>query len=422
MSRIGYIRPALAALALSGALAACSEDVDIVRPNPSVGGDLFRSYVAMGNSITAGFQSSGINDSTQRESYAALFAEQVGTRYAYPSLLEPGCPPPIENFQTGARVSQPPGRPDCNFRTPGSNAPVLNNVAVPGATIIDPTSTSSPSSNTLTMLVLGGKTQVQRALDADPTFVSIWIGNNDVLAAAVSGLLTPVPGVSPGITPVATFTQRYDQMLDELQAGADRLQGGILIGVVQVAGAPILFPAAVLVNNAQFRAGFEQATGGPVTIHPSCAANTQSLISFAMVPQIRLFRTTPTDPRAHPPLIVCEKNQMGIPAPVGDIFILDATEQIDLAGTVSAYNAHIFQKADEMGFAFFDPNGALADLRNAGLIPIVPNLASPTAPFGDYVSLDGIHPAGPAHVLVANGIIQAVNDEYGVDIPEVTVP
>jgi len=57
------------------------------------------SYVALGNSITAGYQSGGINDSTQRQSYALLLARQMGTRYAYPALTMPGCAPPINNVR-----------------------------------------------------------------------------------------------------------------------------------------------------------------------------------------------------------------------------------------------------------------------------------------------------------------------------------
>src|SRR5438552_10522438 len=66
---------------------------------------IFANYVALGNSLTAGFQSGGINDSTQRQSYAFLLAGQMGTRFAYPSLVKPGCPAPIATFATGALVS-----------------------------------------------------------------------------------------------------------------------------------------------------------------------------------------------------------------------------------------------------------------------------------------------------------------------------
>src|SRR6266487_3091368 len=69
------------------------------------GGAMFQRYVAMGNSLTAGFQSGGINDSTQGQSYAVLLAAAMGgDHFYYPSLNAPGCPPPYTNVFTGARV------------------------------------------------------------------------------------------------------------------------------------------------------------------------------------------------------------------------------------------------------------------------------------------------------------------------------
>jgi hypothetical protein len=208
-------RGALAALTLVAAAAACGDDdVDIVDPSFQ-GGELFRSYVAVGNSITAGFQSSGINDSTQRESYAYLFAQQlygsdVARRWSYPSLVAPGCPAPVANIQTGVRVGGSAAA-GCNLRNSAAVGYQLNNVAVPNAFVVDPTSQTTANSNTLTTVILGGSTQVSRALQARPTFVSVWIGNNDALAAASTGLLArttqgtgaTAPGVSPGITATA---------------------------------------------------------------------------------------------------------------------------------------------------------------------------------------------------------------------------
>ena len=193
------------------AVVACESNRDLLGPNPPSGGEIFRSYVAIGNSITAGFQSNGINDSTQRQSYALLLARSMGTRYAYPALAMPGCTPPIANTQTGALVGGAAAG-SCAARIPASVTEVLNNVAVPGARVADPTSPSTGSSNALTTFILGGKSQVQKALDADPTFASVWIGNNDVLAAGLSGIL--VGGVVPGLTGItitqAQFQASYD--------------------------------------------------------------------------------------------------------------------------------------------------------------------------------------------------------------------
>src|SRR6267378_8290324 len=71
---------------------------------------LFERYVSMGNSITAGYQSGGINDSTQLQSYAVLLARGMHSPFFAPLLNKPGCPPPIISVFTGARYAVP-GQP-----------------------------------------------------------------------------------------------------------------------------------------------------------------------------------------------------------------------------------------------------------------------------------------------------------------------
>lgn len=399
-----------ALLAAAAALAGCYPDkVDIITA-PATDA-LFQSYVALGNSITAGYQSGGINDSTQQESYAALLARQsFKTRYAYASLALPGCTPPTANFLTGALVGGAPAG-FCALRAGASLSAVLNNVAVPGATSFDPTSASTGASNQLTTFILGGKTQVQKAADAEPTFVSVWIGNNDVLDAAVKGSPVAVPGLTAGATAVSRFQANYAAMLNGLR-GIPSLKGGVLIGVVQTAAAPILFPAAALANPA-VAAGLAQAVGSPVVIHPGCMAppGNASLVSFAIV---QFLRTLPAAQR----VIACTKNAPGVPPPLGDYFILDVEEQAALTNTVNEYNAYIRSQADAMGWAYVDPNPSLLSLKQSGCVSTVPNLAS-ARPFGDCISLDGVHPARAGHVVIANAVVAAINAKYGKSLPTV---
>ncbi len=189
-------------LALGAVLivAPACDDETLISPAPDAEDALFERYVALGNSITAGFQSEGINRETQQESYAVLLAEQMGVPFDAPLLNMPGCPAPLTNPLTGERLgsAQPDG---CALRS--TPVPlILNNVAVPGAATLDPLSNLEPGSNPnpLTTLLLGGRTQLEAALDADPTFVSVWIGNNDVLGAAISGVVT-----EDKVTPVSVF-------------------------------------------------------------------------------------------------------------------------------------------------------------------------------------------------------------------------
>lgn len=382
-------------------LGACADNgPTAIVPGPKPTDPLFASYVALGNSLTAGYQSGGINDSTQQQSYAAVLARAMNTRYAYPSLAMPGCPPPIVNFQTQARLDSATST-TCALRTPSSIAAALNNVAVPGALSVDPTAVSSSSSNQLTTFILGGETQVQRAANAQPTFVSAWIGNNDVLAAAVAGVLVPTKGVSAGMTDTATFKKNYAAMTTALKA-IPTLKGAVLLGVIQVAGSAILFPAQALFNPA-FKAGFDQYAGKTTTILPTCTPTTTALISFQIVGAIRSGQ--------HPPFIGCAKNS--IPGtPVGDIFVLDAGEQAQLATIINAYNNFIQTSATANGWAYFDPNPSLAAARAQGCVAPVPQLANPTQPFGPCISLDGIHPTGVGQKLIATGVAAAINATY----------
>ena len=393
------------------ALAACSGDKDLLGPRTPPGGDIFKSYVALGNSITAGYQSSGINDSTQQQSFARLLAMQMGTQYHYAALAKPGCPPPIANTATGARVGGASST-TCALRIGSSVTDILNNVAVPGARVLDPISGSTVASNALTTFILGGMTQVQRALQARPTFATIWIGNNDVLEAGASGILVPVPGISPGIVSTeAQFEASYDSMIQQLTAGAPGIKG-VLIGVVQVAGIPLLQQGAlVYANQTAVAQVFLQATGKTVTVNPNCNGST-SLVSLPqLIPVIRAG--------THPPTISCAKGTDPTNPLVGDLFVLDPAEQQTLGATIAGYNAYIKSKADAIGFAYYDPNVLLAAKKASNEIPAFPNFASTNATFGTFISLDGVHPSAAAHKVIANELIAVINAKYGTSLQPV---
>src|SRR5213076_3118363 len=113
--------------------------------------------------------------------------------------------------------------------------PYISNTAVPGAEVLDLYNNldTASNANTLTQFILGGLTQVQMVRRAQPTFVSVWIGNNDVLGAATN---PTNGGDSTKITSVANFQARYGALLDTIEAAGP--QGVVLIGVGNVAGIP----------------------------------------------------------------------------------------------------------------------------------------------------------------------------------------
>jgi len=410
-----YLVGGAAAFLAAAAITACTKTKEVNMTAPA--DPLFASYVSLGNSLTAGMQSAGINDSTQVEAYPVLFAQSASTRFAQPLLSKPGCPPPIDNFITQTRVT-PAGYPtststSCYLRGPSSVTSVLNDVAVPGAWSFDPTSLTSYGSNALTTFVLGGLTQVQRALQANPTFVSVWIGNNDVLLPASAGILTKtiIPGAPPdtismGVTTQAAFVTNYSNMIKGLLTSST-LKGGVLFAVVQVAGAPRFFPAHYLLDSADIRASFEAMAGTPVLVDPSCA-NPLVLLSV----QYAQYIANAT----FPPVVMCKKGTVPANPLFGDLFVLDSVETPQLIAAINAYNVYIQAKADSLGWAYVDVNPAVAQLKAAGAIPPFPILTQPTKAFGDYITLDGVHISGLAHKLVANLMIDSVNARYGTNL------
>jgi len=432
MSRLNSLRGLALAVGVAGLANSCSVPYsDLVAPS-AARGDMFNSYVAIGNSITAGYMSGGIKDSTQRRSYAFLLSQSMGTRFAYPSLAGRGCAPLIINFQTQARNAGETAA-TCDLRTASTASDVLNNLGVPGAWSYDPNSKSSATSNALTTLFLGGMSQVQRARLAHPSFVSVWIGNNDVLGPAVSGggCTTAAVGCAVTLSSITTqpaFAATYDALIDSLKIGNPGVKG-LLIGVVNVTAAPILFKADTL-NTASFKATFDAiacgplasnpavnscaATGNVTFLDPSCSAGTTALINTFLAHQIRAG--------AHPPYIACTPTGAGatFPLPVGDVLVLTAAEQATVSAAVAGYNAYISAKATTLGWAYYDPNTTLATLRAAGtVVRQVPNYLSATNPFGTGMSLDGVHPFAGGHLLIANGMIAAVNLKYGTTLPNV---
>jgi hypothetical protein len=220
-------------------LAGCRTDEKINAP--ATIDPLFQRYVALGNSITAGFQSAGINDSTQRRSYAQLLAKAMGTSFVYPSLNGRGCPPPFTNNVTQSRVGGGTGS-TCDLRIPQSPTGILNSLAVPGARVTELLSNFGvpfSSSNALTTFFLGGRTQIERMQEAHPTFVSVWIGNNDVLGALTS---STNPGDPTLITPLALFTAQYDSVLDAIEATGAK---AALVSVADVTVIPYASRAAI---------------------------------------------------------------------------------------------------------------------------------------------------------------------------------
>jgi len=334
-----------------------------------------------------------------------------------PLMSRPGCPPPFTNIYLQTRV--PPAVPNnCALRrTQAVPPPYINNVAVPGAEVLDGITNFGPGTNAngLTTFFLGGYTQTQMMMKVDPTFVTVWLGNNDVLGAATS--LTNA-GDSTKITDTLTFASEYRAVLDSI--GRTGTRGGVLIGVANVTLVPYFSKGSKFFN---VKAGTDSIAGpdsasrrfpANFLVTPSCAPphGDSVLVPFPSGAAVLAFA------RANPSI------------PVGvncdSIVHVQPAELVKLTTTVAAYNRVISAEAAARGYAYFDPNTLFTALP-AGSIPSFPNVISTTAPFpasvatpfGAFFSLDGVHPSATSHKLVANALIGFINTQYGSHLPAI---
>ncbi|HXI63019.1 MAG TPA: hypothetical protein VNH14_00770 [Gemmatimonadales bacterium] len=399
-----------ACLGLTLIAVACESD-DLFTPTPPqyAGGAMFARYVSFGNSITAGIQSFGLSDSTQALAYPVLLARAMQTPFNYPSLNNPGCPPPITNIFTNppTRVG---GLPDtfCALR---KNVPtLLNNVAFPGASVLEllntnygPPQPPAAATDAYKLFLLGGRTELQRAREVLPTFVTVWIGNNDVLGAILD---TGDAGQAADITPPATFATQYNALMDSIDSFGS-VQGGALIGVVQVAGAPYVS------QGRYYKAA--SASIPTLTVLDNC------LDSLVIAPGDTVRVLVPI----HYGAPILEAAAGGTPQTLdcSNYHVISVPEAVNMISTVAQYNATIQAAATARNWLFVDPNPLLQTLAQAGAIrpfpAFPPDPNSTTAPFGTAVSRDGVHPSTSTQKLVAQSLQQAINAFYHSAIPAI---
>src|SRR6266545_4144782 len=398
-----FRRMSLAAgLGLTLVAAACQNDELFTPLTPAYpGGAMFVRYVAMGNSITAGFQSGGINDTSQLQSYVRLVANAMGTAYYYPQLVFPGCPPPFTNIFTNTRVAG--GTATTCYLRSSNIPPFLTNVAVPQAEVLDILQNGpapGTNSNALTQLMLGGCTQIQAMMDARPSFVSVWIGNNDLLGAAMAGDTTLA-------TDTTIFKSRYAEVLDSIESGgAKALLIGVGLGNLGL-GTVLPFFSRGSTYYGLWAGGAFNTSAPFFSVDANCAPprGDTVLVSFPYGFGLLAAGATTTT------VLDCTA------APV-----IEPPEVLFFVQLQIAYNTFIQDEAATRSWAYMDLNAAFDSVAGvAGNFAPFPNssAACSASPFGLAFSCDGIHPSAASHRLIAKKVVQAINAEYLSAIPAV---
>lgn len=393
-----------AALAAASLVSGCG-DGSVAPPQPEAG--LFDRYVALGNSITAGFESEGINDSTQMHAYPVLLAQHANVSLSVALLNTPGCPPPLVGpvALTSDRVG---GGSATSCAGLGSLTNPVQSLAVPGFRIADVFAVPGGLPGLIYSQAFGNRTLVQAMVDAGPTLVSVWLGNNDALSAGLSGdldLLTPAP----------QFQSRVNALAGAIRDQTNAREA-IWISVIDPRRAPVLQPGAYF-----WGIGEDPATAPllPKPVHENCAPFLPGGDPNPLAANLVSFTVARDDAVSE---ISCADD-----AP----YVLNAPEREALGARVAEFNAAIQEAADAHGWIYIDANALIeAELSDPDRIRDCQGLLDattddfpgvlkgvcphPDAPnfFGSLLSFDGVHPSLAGQELVADALRDALRAKH----------
>ena len=446
---------------------------------PSKGQADFSHYVALGNSLTAGYADGALYHSSQKASYANLLATQLkevgGGEFKQPDIASefgvlPGklelvvvdgnlAPAPVITDPANLEGFYPPvGYPIDNMGVPGAKvghllAPGYGNINNLAAGLANPYFIRMASSPDISV--------IEQALVQAPTFFSLWIGNNDVLGYASTG------GVGDIITPEANFTAYYANLAQAINNTGAK---GVLANIPSISGAAYFntVPGNALqidaptagalnagisaieaqVNQILAMAGLDPFSYGitfnaganafliednnfPYKALFNAIADTSTNVATKIFLRQAQFRQIDL---SHGELLTLRTPQdslkmgMGSFMPIGGVmmpfgipnrYVLDQEEIVLVNNAITTFNNIIKATADQYGWAYVDINSKFDEMKDGVIIDGVSLNADYVT--GGIFSLDGIHLTPRGNAAVSNFFIEAINNKYGSAISTVNI-
>lgn len=377
----------------------CEDRSELTPPSPpSTGSVSFEKFVTLGNSLTAGYQNGSLYESAQMYSIGKLIADQVGAEFEQPLVSDPGTGGRLELqglTATGIQIYVNP-----NQGTPkNTNLPKpYNNLAVPGAFLYDIANATSSTTcysyvfagqaNPLFDLVLRGQgSQLTQAKALNPTLITLWIGNNDILGHATSGATLPY-------TPTVNFAGLYNALATELANTGAKV---VVANIPDVTSIPFF------------------TTVGPTLYAQGITAVwvVRSIGDTVPVNVLTNYLTLrATD-------LLLQGKGMSKQNPLPNNVVLDSIEAANVRTVINDYNTTIASIAAAKGFGLVDANALLNSAKNG----ITVNGIRFTTQYvtGGLFSLDGVHPTNRGYAIVANEFIKVINQKWNANIPMINV-
>ena len=457
----------------------------------------FSNYVSLGNSLTAGYADGALYMSGQEDSYPNIMAEQFGfvgggdftqplTSDNFGGLLYGGVQ------ITGNRLVLSADENGNPFPTPLDGTPTtdvttsatgpFNNMGVPGAKsfhLVTPGygSVAGVANGTANpwfarFATSESTTVLADAVSLNPTFFSLWIGNNDILGYATSGgsgvdqtgNFDPSTYGGNDITDPNVFAAAYSAQVDALVAGGAK---GVLLNIPDVTSIPYfttvptrsipLDAATAGAVNAQFAlyngalgqlvAGgfisaeeaairainFVEGVNYPIMTDVDLTDVTAILIGAGLDPQTAALLGQLRQVKSDDLVVLTASSALGtvpdpsnptgvvgVSIPLQDVFVLTSTEKARVDTATQSFNAIIegLAAANELGYV--DSNAALAEVASTGHVFNGGVMTNAYVTGGGF-SLDGVHLTPRGYAFCANMIIDVVNTTYNASVPKVDI-
>lgn len=415
------------------AIIGCEDFNELTAPKINFGTADFTRFVCIGNSLTMGEQSTSIFESAQQYSFGNIIAKQVGTTYAQATFSDPGT---VGRLEVGSL------NPFTLYTNPGQGSPTnlnypapYNNLGIKSAFVFDVMNarsattcyTAQPPFNTpnplFDVVLRGLGTQMELALAQQPTLVTLWIGNNDILAFATRGGLFPP-------TSASLFQNQYTQILTALSStGAPVIIGslpnGLLTPFFTTVGPGIglklqSLPVPGLVYQTTGAPGIAVATANQLLTDSVLVTLSGSSAAGLIGDQTGKYYSDngiPVPPGVNTafPFGLTPEN----PFPNG--LVLDPTEIAGYKALRAGFNDIISGLAATFNYPVINWDDVFNQLASSNGLLVNGVTYSTTYIEGNFFSLDGIHPTSQGYGIIANEFIKAINEECNAQIPLVDV-
>jgi hypothetical protein len=451
-------------------LVACNEEYEVFAPEAaaelSAGSADFSTYVAVGNSLTAGYTDGALFAASQQNSFTNILATNFslvgGGEFKQPLMSDNiggmllgetqiTANRLVFNGSGPARLETVigPVMPSTNLATNNPAGP-FNNMGVPGAKsyhLLAPgygnvqgllTQPATANPYYVRMASAADATVLGDAMAQNATFFSLWIGNNDVLGYATTGGDGSDPITSQGL-----FDQAYGAIVAGLTANGAK---GVVANIPYVTSIPFFTTVpynAIPLDAATaeaVNAGYAAYNGGLAQIQAMGAISADELAARVVMfnpgqnaPVIEDESLTDLSGFGLPSYRHAKEDDLlvltsatflgttvggnpllvnGISVPLADKWVLIPAEQAEINDAVDGFNATIQATATAAGLAFVDANATLSKLAlnglESGAFKLRANLVT-----GGVFSLDGVHSTARGYAFISNEFLKAIDATYG---------